>query len=240
LQIISPSFFISSDCSLLTFHFFPSTLFNCSIVLGLPREMPQLSHRGFLRVHKLRHAFRFSVIIDAGEDTRAFGNQQADARPDKFITMFDFCRGYFCAFGYQFQFLIVVCRPAILDEKFRDDHIKTFSFKVFVSKTVGAEKFGPAHLEIDWKDTMMDNAGLVGLAVPRNDGYRIRLNRCLFRKFHIRRGYHIGGKIQDIWRQKTTPSGKNSVKYWKIGYLWMAKRYKIKFLIQSLPKLTFE
>jgi hypothetical protein len=99
--------------------------------------------------------------------------------------MLDFGGGNFCAFCNQFKLFIVVRRSAVFDIQFGDDHIETFPFEVFVGKAVDAEKLGSAHLEIDRIDAVMDNAGLVGFAIARNDGYRVRLNRCFFGKFHI-------------------------------------------------------
>jgi len=124
--------------------------------------------------------------------------------------MFDFGSGNFCTFGCQFQFLVIMRRSAVFDVQLGDDHIETFFFEVFVGKAVDAEQFRSSQLKINRKNAVMDDAGLVGFAVSWDDSYRVRLNRCFFRKFHNeRKSYQIPGKIQDSKWQKKTASGKN-------------------------------
>jgi len=98
--------------------------------------------------------------------------------------MYDFGGGNFGAFGNEFQLFIIERRPAIFDVKFGDNHVETFPLEVAVSKAVGAEKFGSAHFEVNWVHAVVDDACLVGLAVPRHNGYRVGLNGCFFRENH--------------------------------------------------------
>jgi len=83
--------------------------------------------------------------------------------------VFDSRRRYGGACCREAELLIVECGAAISGRQFDNDEIDTAFFEIAVSVSVGAEQFGPSHLEPDGVNGVVDDAGLVRFAVSRDD-----------------------------------------------------------------------
>ena len=65
-----------------------------------------------------------------------------------------------------------------------DDKKDAGLFEVAVGKAVDAQKLGAAHFPPDAIDAVVDDAGLIRLAVARDDRDRVRSYFCTVWKFH--------------------------------------------------------
>ena len=93
--------------------------------------------------------------------------------------MFDSRRRYGGAGCRESELLIVECRAAISGRQFDNDEIDAGFFEIAVGVSVGAEQFGPSHLEPDGVNGVVDDAGLVRFAISRDDSNRMAVS------FHI-------------------------------------------------------
>ena len=132
---------------------------------------------GFVRVHELGYSLDLALFVDAGQDGGRLGQQQAGLVAEESIRVFQFGGRDLGAGGLQLQRLVVEDGTAVFDVQLGYDDEDPRLFQLSVRHTVGAEQFGPSHLEPDGEDAVMNQAAAVGLGVSRADRDGVTLYR---------------------------------------------------------------
>jgi len=128
------------------------------------------------RIHEFRHTANLALLIYAGQNAAALGQDYAIAAASQLINMLDLSDRNRRTRCFQKELLVILHRPAKLDIQLGYDKEHTGRLKVFIRNTVSSQKLRPAHLEPYRVHAVMNHTALIRLGVTRQDIYRMARN----------------------------------------------------------------
>ncbi len=129
-----------------------------------------------LRIHEFRHTPNLALLIYAGQNTAAFGQDYTIAAASQLIDMLDLGGRNRRTRSLQLQLLIILCGPAKLDIQLGDDKEHASRLKIFVRNAIGSQKLRSPHLEPYRVNAVMNHTALIRLGITGRDIYRMTLD----------------------------------------------------------------